>query len=120
MNKNMIFILAAAAAMLMMSKQARATAPAGSASAPVKSTNVNDQLWSSLLGNGWKALRDAQTDTGGAAFLERNFLGQVVTSDGKPVGQEYQDLAPTTYGNFLPVDLGGASGGVDYLAEMGW
>jgi hypothetical protein len=120
MNKNMIFILAAAGAVLMMSKQARATAPAGSASRPIPSTNVNDQLWTSLLGGGWKMLRDAQTDSGTAAFLKRNFLGQVVTSDGKPVGQEYQDLLPATYGEFMPVDLGGASGGVDYLSEMGW
>jgi hypothetical protein len=120
MNNNMIFIMAAAVAALVMSKQAKAAAPAGSASRQPPSTNVNDSLWSSLLGGSWRALTDAQTSTGGPAFLERNWLGQVTTSDGKPIGQELADMLPSTYMTVQPVDLGGASDGVDYLGMMGW
>jgi hypothetical protein len=119
-NNTVLIVVAAAAALFMMSKTKAATAPAGSASAPVQSRNVNDQLWSSLLGGTWRALKDAQTSSGGPAFLERNWLGQVTTSDGKPVGQELADMLPSTYMTVQPTEIGDPSTGFDYLGMMGW
>lgn len=124
MNKNtMLLLLVAAGAFMMMNraKAGTAAAPGGVRQAsPAPSKNVNDAMWRQLLGDGWKMLRDAQTSSGGPAFLERNWLGQITTSDGKPVGQELADILPSTYMTEQPVDLSDPSSGIDYLSELGW
>jgi hypothetical protein len=116
-NNTLILALAAVCAVLVMNKAKTATAPAGTASAPIQNTNVNDQLWKSLLGNAWTSLRDAQNPDGSQAFLMKNFLGQTVTSDGKPVGQEYAAQFPATFGLMMPtVDT--TMGGTDYASSI--
>lgn len=118
MNKNMMFLLAAVAAVLVMSKKAKAAAsPAATPGASPIATNVNNDLWAKVLGGTWKALVANGTNTDGTPFLMRNDLGQVVTSDGKPVESIYNDITGALSGG---VDTTDASGGVDYLGQMGW
>ena len=112
MNNNILLLGAAVAAVLVLNKAKAKTAPAGSASAPAAMTNLNGQMWSSLLGGAWKLIPDAQNADGSLAFLKTNWLGQVVTSDGKPVGQDYNDLMTGT----APVDF--SLGGTDYLGGL--
>lgn len=118
MNKNMMFLLAAVGAVLVMSK--RATAAPRTAALPGASpvaNNVNNQMWAKVLGGTWKALVANGTNTDGSPFLMRNDLGQVVTSDGKPVESIYSDITGALSGG---VDTSEASGGVDYLGALGW
>ena len=61
-------------------------------------------------------LADATRSDGGPAFLMKNWLGQTVTSDGKPVGQELADMFPASYGEMLPVDV--SLGGTNYAADL--
>jgi hypothetical protein len=120
MSKDAILLIAVAAGAFMVMKSKAATAAKPVAVAPAPTKNVNDQLWTSLLGEGWKMLKSAQNSDGSPAFLMKNWLGQTVTSDGKPVGSQLQDLLPATYGTFMPVDLSDPSSGIDYLSELGW
>lgn len=117
MNKNMIFILAAAAAVLMMSKRGSAqpatSAPAGYS--PV-ATNVNNQLWTSVLGGAWKSLVGPD---GTAPFLMRNIGGQVVTSDGKPIDTAYSDISDAISTGYIS-DVDVSAGGIDWLSKLGW
>jgi hypothetical protein len=120
MKTNDVVVLAglAVAGVLLMNRAAAAKGvlPAGSLSRPAPTVNVNDGVWNALLGEGWKALKDASTSSGGPAFLMKNWLGQTVTSDGKPVGQEFMELAPTTYGLEIPVDT--SFGGFDWEDKL--
>lgn len=121
MNKNMILIAAVAVgAVMVLNRAAAQVAPAGSRSAPVQNTNVNDQLWTKLLGGGWTGLRDATNSDGTAAFLKRNFLGQTVNSVGVPISEQIEDFTPTTFGEMIKVNLGEGGDGVDYLAGFQW
>lgn len=101
MSKNLILVAAiGAAVLLVVSKQASAakgppmtTAQKQAAgllyTAPqTQSVNVNGDMWTRLLGDGWRNLAGAQNADGTAAFLKRGMFGQVTTSDGKPVGGE--------------------------------
>lgn len=122
MNKNILMVaLVAVGAVMVLNRAAVAATPVAK-SAPVKSTNVNDQLWSSLLGGSWKALTDAKNPDGTAAFLMKNGLGQTVTSDGKPVGEEWQSMFPATYLQpaGLPVEIGTTGDSTDYLEKLGY
>jgi hypothetical protein len=91
MNKNALMITAlVAAALIVMKKKAAnaATLPAsssGSIAAGQPSRNVNSDMWARLLGDGWRTMVSAQNSDGTAAFLKKNFFGQVTTSDGVPV-----------------------------------
>lgn len=120
MKTNDVVVLSALAvgAVLLMNKAGAKAGKvrAGVASSEPASVNMQGDVWKALLGNGWTALRDAATDTGGPAFLMKNWLGQTVTSDGKPVGQEFMELAPTTYGLEIPVDT--SFGGKDYESKL--
>lgn len=116
MNNNMLFLVAAVAAVLVMQKKASA-APA--AAAPVVTnpvaTNLNNQLWASVLGGAWNSLT-----SGNSPFLMRNSSGQVVTSDGKPIDKTYTDISNViSTGGYSDVDVTG-SDGVDWLGKMGW
>jgi hypothetical protein len=107
-SKNILLIAAIGAAVfLVVSKQAQAAAagraPAGAGggallttaqkaqmgliyTAPqAQSANVNGDMWTRLLGDGWRQMVGAQNSDGSAAFLKRGLFGQVTTSDGKPV-----------------------------------
>lgn len=116
MNKDMLFLVAAVAAVLMMSKKASAaprpasaaTMPATAGGASPLANNLNNQLWSSLLGGGWKSLVGSGSET--SPFLMRNDYGQVVTSDGRPIDTGISDISDTMSG----------LGGRDYLSELGW
>ncbi len=108
MNKNLILIAAAAAGAFLLLKQARpATGPrVGTTTAnPVASKNVNSDMWSLLLGNGWRNLVSAQNPDGSGAFLMKNAYGQTVTSDGTPVstGDPVNDYLQTSLG-FPPTE----------------
>ena len=122
-DKNILLIGGVAAvAVLMLNKAKAQTAPAGTYSAPIQTNNVQSQMWGQLLGGAWKSLTAAQNPDGSPAFLSRNWLGQITTSDGKAVSDEVIDLFPATYGGFMPVDLSapGGGGADDYLGMMGW
>lgn len=116
MNKDMLFLVAAVAAVLMMSKKAGAAPkpasttamPATASGASPVANNLNNQLWSSLLGGGWKSLVD--TGSGTSPFLMRNEYGQVVTSDGKPIDTGISDISDIMSGQLGP----------DYLSQMGY
>jgi hypothetical protein len=121
MNRDIILIAAVAVgAVVVLNRAAAQVAPGGTKSPPINNTSINNQLWGALLGGAWKGLVDGKNSDGSPAFLVKNFLGQVTTSDGKPVGQQWQDLFPSTYGGMQDVDLGGASDGVDWLDKLGW
>lgn len=122
MSKDLLLIAAVAgAAVLMLNKAKAQVAPAGSRSAPTPVTNVNNQLWASLLGGAWTSLTAAQNADGSPAFLKRNFLGQVTTTDGKPVSEEIIDMFPHTYGNYDELEIPTTvDGGTDYLSNMGF
>lgn len=118
-NDTVVLAALAVAAVLLINKQGAAAGATGVKSSTAQPTvNVQNSLWTSLLGTGWTMLKDAQNADGTAAFLEKNFFGQTVTSDGKPVGGELAAMFPGLYGGFLPVDTTAASGGTDYLKDL--
>jgi hypothetical protein len=100
-SKNLILVAAiGAAVMLVLSKQSQAAAGAPMTTAQkqaagllytppqTQSVNMNGDMWTRLLGDGWRNLAGAQNSDGSAAFLKKNIFGQVTTGDGKPVGGE--------------------------------
>jgi hypothetical protein len=112
MSDNVILLVAAVAGFLLLQKK-KAAAAASTAPLPT-ANNVNNQLWSSVLGNSWRSL----VQPGSASnFLERNNWGQIVTSDGKPVDSVFGALPDILSGG---VDTTEASDGIDYLSELGW
>lgn len=121
MNKNFILIAAVAVgAVMVLNKAAAQAKPAGSRSAPIQNTSINDQLWTKLLSGGWTGLRDATNSDGTAAFLKRNFLGQTVNSAGVPISEQIVDILPVTYGSSdIVVDVSGGDG-VDWLGKLSW
>lgn len=127
MSKDLILMAAiGAAVLLVLSKQAQA---AGSAvamttaqkqaagllyTAPqTQSANVNGDMWTRLLGDGWRNLVGAQNTDGTAAFLKKNMFGQVTTGDGKPVGGEDPGAGYFNVLAGLPSDSG-----QNYLASI--
>jgi hypothetical protein len=96
MSKDIILITAIAiAAVLVMGKQKQAAGAGMTAAqkaaagltysaAQQQSANMNGDMWTRLLGDGWRTMVSAQNSDGSAAFL-KNIFGQVTTSDGKPV-----------------------------------
>lgn len=120
-NDNTVLLAAlAVGAVIYINKKGAVSGAAGikQGTTAQPTVNVQNSLWTSLLGTGWTMLKDATNSDGSAAFLEKNFLGQTVTSDGKPVGGELQSMFPGLYGGFLPVDTTAASGGVNYLGDL--
>jgi hypothetical protein len=97
-NEIILFAALAVGAAIYM-KQARAAQPAtrpGYPPAASKTQNVNGAMWTSLLGNAWTALVNPAT---GGSLFGKNGLGQLVTSDGKPVSSEMQALLPNVLGD---------------------
>lgn len=123
-DKNMVMVaLVAVGAVLMLNKAGAANLPAGSKSAAQPATNVQNQLWSNLLGDGWRAIASAKNADGTAAFLKRDFFGNVTTTDGRNVGGDLQEVAAITYGNLAPVDIAAPQDEIDYtkiLGGYGW
>lgn len=126
MSKNILLLGAIGAAVLMvLSKQSAAanTAPMTTAqkqaagllyTAPqTQSANVNGDMWTRLLGDGWRNFASAQNADGSAAFLKNNSLGQVATSDGKPVGGDDPVAAFMQTMSGMPSDDGS-----NYLASV--
>ncbi len=121
MNKNLLMIAAVAvAAVMVLNRAAAQVAPAGSKSGPIPATNINNQLFTDILGGGWTSLRDAKNADGSQAFLMKNFLGQTVNSLGVPVSEVWEESLPNTYGNYIPIDVGAPGDGSDYLGTMQW
>jgi hypothetical protein len=88
--KNALLIVAiGGAVLLVLQKQAQAAAVSPKASSSTinaaKTVNVNSDMWSRLLGDGWRNMVGAQNADGSAAFLMKNMFGQITTSDGKPI-----------------------------------
>lgn len=115
-DNTLLLVVIAVGAVVLMNKKAVA-APVAAPAATTPTTSVQNDLWKSLLGTGWSLLKGAQNTDGTAAFLEKNFLGQTVTSDGKPVGQQYMNLFPSSFGQPSVVDTS-AGDGVDYLKDL--
>jgi hypothetical protein len=117
-DNTLLLVVVAAGAVVLLNKNKTVAAAVGIAPAPSTQTNnVQNDLWKSLLGTGWTMLKGAQNTDGSAAFLEKNFFGQTVTSDGKPVGSELLNLFPSTYGQPSVVDTT-LGDGVDYLKDL--
>lgn len=103
MNKNILLIAAIGAAVLMVvKKQASAKAvPTGSGAAmtvadkqryglmytpqQTQTANVMGDMWTRLMGDGWRNMVKAQNEDGSRAMIVNDW-GQVTTTDGKPVG----------------------------------
>lgn len=115
-NNTLLLVAAAAAAFVVMSKRANPAAvpaPAG----PL-ATNVNNQLWTSILGGAWKALVRPSDSTSG--FLQLNNIGQVVTSDGKPVDSSLPAISSAiSNSGYTNVDTS-APDGTNWLSQMAW
>lgn len=116
MNNNTLILVAAIAAVIVMSKKASAAPkpatttgmPSTASGASPIASNLNNQLWSSLLGGAWNSMVGSSSGT--TPFLMRNEFGQVTTSDGKPIDTGISDIS----------DIMSGWGGTDYLSEMGW
>lgn len=126
MSKNFLLLGAIGAAVLMvLSKQSQAAAAAPMTTAQkqaagllytapqTQSANMNGDMWTRLLGDGWRNLAGAQNSDGTAAFLKRNIFGQVTTGDGKPVGGDDPLAAYTQVLAGVPTD-----DGTNYLASI--
>jgi hypothetical protein len=121
MNKNLLLIAAVAiGAVMVLNKAAAQVAPAGSRSAQLPSNNVNNQLYTEIMGGAWASLRDAVNSDGSRAFLMKNQMGQTVTSTGIPISEVWEEPLPVTYGNYIPIEVGAPGGGTDYLGQMDW
>ncbi|MGK5073241.1 hypothetical protein [Janthinobacterium sp. ZB1P44] len=109
MSSKDILVLAALGVGAVIYMQSRKkTAVAGGTNPNNSDTlNVSDQLWTSLLGGAWTMIRDAKNPDGTLAFLKKNWMGQTVTSDGKPVGSQLAEMFPYAYGD-------GVQDSVDY------
>lgn len=120
MNNNTLLLVAALGAVFLMSRKASAATPAAAAASPLAtSNNVNNQLWSAVLGGAWRSLVSPGS-AGNSGFLMRNDFGQVVTSDGKPVNSVFSDLSNAiSTGGYSDVDVS-APDGTDYLSLLGW
>jgi hypothetical protein len=107
-QKNTILLaVLGVAAVLYMRRPSAAVQAAQNTSVKAGSTtatqNVNNQMWSTLLGIGWSALRDNQNGVG--SLFGKNALGQFVTSDGKPIGEDLENALPLTTTGYAPTDL---------------
>jgi hypothetical protein len=126
-NKNIILIAALGAAVLLVLKKqtqaAQAALPAmttaqkqaaGLLYAPPKTQQVNvmGDMFTRLLGDGWRNLSSAQNSDGSPAFI-KNVWGQVSTSDGRPVGGEDPGAAYMEALAGIPSDSG-----QNYLASI--
>lgn len=119
MNKNsMLLVLAAAAALYVMSRRPANAATAAPVGANPIANNVNNQLWAGVLGGAWTSL----VNGGDVPFLKRNYLGQVVTSNGTPIDtpQVRDAMSPIEASFGSGVNVGDPTTGVDYLEQMGW
>jgi hypothetical protein len=117
MNNNTLILVAALGAVFLMSRKAAAAKPTTAPTAPIGGmvgTNVNNQLWTAVLGGAWKSLVTPE-DQGSSNFLMRNSFGQVVSSDGKPVDSVYSDISDAISGGDYT-----APDGTNLLATMGW
>jgi|GEM_PF-5641876 hypothetical protein len=108
-SKNVLLMAALMVGAVIYMKKAKASSgPSGTVKALNKqeeARNINDPMWTGLLGGAWKALKTAQTKDGSAAFLKRDFLGRITTSDGKPVGQQLADAFPYAYGDGVTEEI---------------
>jgi hypothetical protein len=80
-------ILLVAGLVLFMLMRKKATAPmisAGVRSAPVDNKNVNNQLWTALLGTAWSGIVTAKNSAGNTVFPV-NSRGDMVNSAGIPL-----------------------------------
>lgn len=107
-QKNTILLaVLGVAAVLYMRRTPAAVLAAQNTSVKAGSTtatqNVNNQMWSTLLGVGWSYLRDNQNGAG--SLFGKNALGQFVTSDGKPIGEDLENALPLTTTGYMPTDL---------------
>lgn len=123
-NDNTILLVAALGAVLLLSKKAKAATPTTPAQVAATGSglvanNLNNQLWTNVLGGAWKSLVSPDSASS-SNFLMRNGLGQVVTSDGKPVDSVYSDVSTAISTSGIPgVDVS-APDGTDWLANLGW
>jgi hypothetical protein len=98
-NEIILFAALAVGAAIYMKQARAAAAPAtrpGYPPAASQTQNVNGAMWTSLLGNAWTSLVNPAT---GGSLFGKNGLGQLVTSDGKPVSSEMQALLPNVLGD---------------------
>lgn len=116
-NDIILFAALAVGAVFYMKKSHAAAPPAtrpGYPPAASQTQNVNGAMWTSLLGREW-------TSMGGSLF-GKNGLGQLVTSDGKPVSSEMQPLMGDGYTQ--SVDYGDTPNYIDAafpsLADLEW
>lgn len=98
MNKDNLMLIGALgiAALIVLPKLKAKSAPAAATATP-KTQNVNNEMWTKLLGGAWTQLIQANGGSGAGAtpFIVKNaFTGLFSTSDGKPLytgdgGEDY-------------------------------
>ncbi|PJJ17821.1 hypothetical protein CLU90_1001 [Janthinobacterium sp. 67] len=119
MSSKDILVLAAlgVGAVIYMQSRKKPAVVGGTNANNSNTKNVSDQLWTSLLGGAWTAIRDAKNPDGTMAFLKKNWLGQIVTSDGKPVGSQLAEMFPYAYGDGVQdsIDYGSTPNLIDGL-----
>jgi len=68
--------------------------------------NVSNALWTAVLGAAWTGLRDGSLGGGNNSPLYGvNALGQYVTSDGKPLGEDIKAALPLQTTGWMPTEL---------------
>lgn len=119
MSSKDILVLAAlgVGAVIYMQSRKKTAVVGGTNPNNSNTKNVSDQLWTSLLGGAWTMIRDAKNPDGTLAFLKKNWMGQTVTSDGKPVGSQLAEMFPYAYGDGVQdsVDYGSTPNYIDGL-----
>ena len=107
-NRDIVLVAALVVGAVLYMKRVKAspttTAPKGN---QTQTNNIQDQRWNALGAGAWKLIKDAQNKDGSIAFLMKNWMGQTVTSDGKPVGEQLAEQFPYAYGD-------GVTDSVDY------
>jgi len=100
MSKNVLLFAAIGAAVLLVVNRSAKAAPTGSGAAMTNAdkqkygllytpeqrqmANVNGDMWTRLLGDGWRNMVSAQNSDGTQKMIVNDW-GQVTTTDGKPI-----------------------------------
>lgn len=106
MNKNVIAVAVLAVVGAVYWKRTMAAATAAGAGRPAQAAtpvnNTNSDMWTKLLGDGWKALLSSDT---GKSMFGMNGYGNLVTSDGKPVSDTMKSILPNVLGDGYTPEL---------------
>jgi hypothetical protein len=130
MSKNILLLAAIGGAVLLVLQKQTLAAAAAKPQQPqiyrppnTQTVNMNGDMWTRLLGDGWRNLTNGQNADGSAAFI-KNVWGNITTGDGKPVGGEdpianYTQVAAGLPDGAYPADLLGTISPFDKYLDGG-